>query len=64
MCFQAIGSLAEGRLRNLNPISSQAVIKGKHLLVDKLISSIRAACSLKEIGWSWPGFTSSLRGCV
>lgn len=33
------GSLAEATLRNLNPIPSQAVIKGKHLLVDKLIST-------------------------
>lgn len=53
------GSLAEDTLRNLNPVSSQAVIKGKHLLVDKLISTkyechsripLVAACNLKEIG--------------
>lgn len=33
------GNKAEDTLRNLNPVSSHAVIKGKHLLVDKLIST-------------------------
>lgn len=57
------GTLAEDTWQNLNPISLQAVMKRMHLLVDKLISTkyechsripLVAACSLKEIGWSWP----------
>lgn len=53
-----------GHAAELEPISSQAEIKATHLLVDKLISTkydchssipLVAACSRKEIGWSWLG---------
>lgn len=54
--------MAEDAQHGLNPISSQAVIKGQLLLVDKLISTkyegfsrilLVAVCSLKEIGPFW-----------